>query len=277
MELGIVQIPEEQYFADPGMNSGALAEILRSPRHYWIKYVKKKKFKESPALRKGRLFHLSILQPWEALDRFVISPKFDRRTTKGKEEEKDFLANLKPSALVLSEDEYEQFGSMAENVLANKFLCNLLKDGVREHSMFWDRDGLRCKGKVDFMTKDGIVADLKTTRNAAPIPFSKSVVNYNNDLQAAWYLDGLSRITGSRKKSFIWIAVENETPYEIGIHVASPSMIQLGEEKYEKALRAYNECVAKNDWPGYSKSAVTLEPPSWAVSQIMEEIEYDGN
>jgi hypothetical protein len=89
---------------------------------------------------------------------------------------------------------------------------NLLYDAssLIEHTGFFEIEGTPCKVRPDlYNSKDsGIVLDLKTTIDASPKGFAKSVRQYGYLFQAAWYMTALAsygrktqaiRILGSGK------------------------------------------------------------------------------
>ena len=122
-----------------------------------------------------------------------------------------------------------------------------------------------CKIRPDKLPGNGICVDIKTTDDASPEGFSKSCANYGYHIQAAFYLEGLTRITGEQHDTFVFIAVEKTPPYGIGVYYASHDFIAKGRELMGKALDIYSECLKTNLWPCYSAEAKELNLPRWAV------------
>jgi exodeoxyribonuclease VIII len=126
------------------------------------------------------------------------------------------------------------------------------------------------------LTKDGsIVVDLKTTEDASPAGFRKSIGQWRYGVQAAWYLHSLEQATGIRPSQFIFIAVEKKAPYAVACYAADEEMIQLGMETAMRDLQRIAECRTAERWPGYSDQIEMISLPAWmtgskATAQIQE-------
>ena len=110
----------------------------------------------------------------------------------------------------------------------------------------------------------GVIVDLKTTRDASPDGFAKSVAQYRYHVQAAFYSDGYKAAFGEAPRGFVFIAVETEPPYLVAVYVASETMTSRGRIEYQTDLDTFRECLATDTWPGYSSSPLTLDLPKWA-------------
>jgi exodeoxyribonuclease VIII len=135
---------------------------------------------------------------------------------------------------------------------------------VIEQSIFWDADGIACRCRPDAVTERGVILDLKTTRDASPEGFAKSIAQYRYHVQAAFYSDGYKAAFGEAPRGFVFIAVETEPPYLVAVYVASETMTSRGRIEYQTDLDTFRECVATDTWPGYSSSPLTLDLPKWA-------------
>ena len=124
--------------------------------------------------------------------------------------------------------------------------------------------GLQCKCRPDWLTDDGsLIIDLKTTEDASPKGFEKSVGNWRYHVQAAWYLHGIEQASGTRPDQFIFICVEKKPPYAVAVYAADPEMIEIGWQQAQRDLEVLATCKAANAWPGYSDQIETISLPRW--------------
>lgn len=157
---------------------------------------------------------------------------------------------------------------MAEAVLAHAGARSILEsDGAVEQSMFWTQDDVPMRGRVDKVatTTDGlhVLADLKTTVDANPATFGKSVANYGYHLQAATYPEAWQILTGE-PTSMLFIAVEKEPPHLVSLIVLDEYAVQVGSERMADARRIWRECTDTGHWPAYPSELTTVYLPRWA-------------
>lgn len=111
-----------------------------------------------------------------------------------------------------------------------------------ERAIFWSfpcrNMSLQCKAKVDFVTKDKCLFDLKTV----PVleDMEKQIDNFRYDLQLSFYLYGWEEKYQTKIKDVCILAVEKNPPYEWRI-------FRLGEDYLERGryggLTRYKESV----------------------------------
>ena len=61
-------------------------------------------------------------------------------------------------------------------------------------------------------------------------------MNYGYHISAAWYMWGIELATGIKPEEFIWVAIEKEAPFGIGVYKADTELLQYGSELCEEAL-----------------------------------------
>jgi exodeoxyribonuclease VIII len=257
--------PFEKYKESPGLNAHGIIALNKSPLHYHSEYILKKNKKVTPALDFGHKMHAALLEPSMFKERVIVSPKFDKRTKKGKEELTEFESTLKPDSIVVTQEQADQLTGMLKSILNHKIASGLLKNGIAEHSGYFYREGILCKIRPDYLRSDGVVIDLKTTMDASMKTFQRSIVNYNWHIQAAWYNYGSKIITGRQKDIFIYLAVEKTEPFACAVYVADPTILEKGEIECDKAFYKYKECLKTNRWPGYQVEAENISLPYWAM------------
>lgn len=147
-----------------------------------------------------------------------------------------------------------------------------------------------------------IIVDLKTTEDASPEGFAKSMANYRYDVQHAYYMDGtrlaleqgkctppqkgtaelsvywIDPVTGvlcrcrpdfwnGYPKRFAFIAVEKKPPHAVAVYVLDSDGVDIGRAQYQHDLRIYAECLRTNEWPGYGDKIQTISLPAWHANK----------
>lgn len=282
----IPQIDENQaYHADTTrISKSGLDLIARSPAHYYAAYLdpNREPRKTSAALIAGSVSHLTLLEPHLFASQYFIlddaakvqeiggaSP---RTTTKYKEWKAGILA-ANEGKTEISLETYKAVNRMIANVQAHPAAKLLFKPGGKaEERIDWiwqgyDQDGnpiqVRCKIKPDWQAANGFIVDLKTTEDASPSGFLRSVYKYRYHVQSAYYIDGYTQRNGVEPRGFIFIAVEKSPPYAVALYFATPEMIQAGRSTYERDLRTYHHCLQTNEWHGYPTQIMPLDLPTW--------------
>jgi exodeoxyribonuclease VIII len=150
--------------------------------------------------------------------------------------------------------------AMAGSVRSHQAAAALLRDGKAEQSFWWDDTptGLRCKCRPDWYTGNTIV-DLKTTTDASPKGFARSVAQWRYHVQQNHYL------AGTFADRFVFIAVEKTYPYAVGVYELDETAALHGEAERRNNLQTIADCRAIAEWPGYGNTIQPLSLPNWAL------------
>jgi hypothetical protein len=247
------------YHADPAVSASHLHAIARSPYHYWSRYLDPKRSPVEPtaAMRLGSLVHCAVLEPDELSARYTIAP--DRRTKAGKEQAERMAA---AGIEAVTQSDMTLALSMAASVRVHPAAAALLAQGKAEQSFWWDDSatGLRCKCRPDWYYGTTVV-DLKTTTDASPSGFARSIATFRYHMQASHYLTGLH---GAER--FVFIAVEKTAPYAVAVYELDAAALAAGNELRQRDMRVIADCQATKEWPGYGDDCQTLSLPSWALT-----------
>jgi exodeoxyribonuclease VIII len=103
----------------------------------------------------------------------------------------------------------------------------------------------------------GVIVDLKTTVHAGQ-EFAHSVRKYRYHLQAAMY-SRIAQLCGIDNCAFIFVAVERDFPYGVGVYELSQEDMDNGLNLYYGLTRRLVECEDTNQWPGYTTGVETLK------------------
>jgi exodeoxyribonuclease VIII len=257
------------YHRHSAVSKSHLDQIAKSPLHYWARYVDPNRVvpEPTPAMAIGSAVHTHVLEldQWDA--RYVTAPEgINRRTNAGKAEW-DAFEVASTGRTVLAKADAELVMRMGHSVFAHPAAAMLLAmPGKAETTHMWtdQATGLRCKCRPDWLTDDhSLIIDLKTTEDASPAGFRKSIANWRYHVQAAWYLDGIEKATGTRPDQFIFVVVEKRAPYACAVYAADAEMIQIGAEAAARDLDVLATCRAADAWPGYSDQIETISLPPW--------------
>ena len=185
--LNPLPVDNAEYHSNPAVSASHLKEIARSPQHYWTRFVDPNRVVTPPtaAMQLGTALHTHVLEldQWDAT--VAVAPDgIDRRTKAGKESWAAFEAEAK-GKIVLSSADADQIQQMGRAVFLHPAASMLLSfKGKAETSWFWTdaNTGLECKCRPDWLLDDGsVIVDLKTTEDASPRGFHRSVAQYRSE------------------------------------------------------------------------------------------------
>lgn len=162
---------------------------------------------------------------------------------------------------VITQKEDDKSALMVERMLKDSRIKSVL-DGADFSVMvlgrYKDREtGIEVpvKGLIDVVpvnTYRDSIADIKTAKDGNPAGWSKTIFEYDYDVQAALYLDLYETATGEGRNRFIHLISENQPPHEPERSAVSSEFINEGRAVYIDALKLYCRCLAENSWPSAS-------------------------
>lgn len=253
-------LPADIYHAIPACGSGDVKRLLRSPAHY-----RAGSQPASDALEVGHSLHLSVFEPARFAAEVVAAPKVDRRTTAGKAAYAAFEAEH-AGKTVLSAADMDVVLQASAAVRSHRGAATLLDAGAPEVSLQWAdaATGTPCKARIDWLRPDGVLLDLKSTRDASPDGFAREIVRYGYHLQAAHYLTGARTVLAEPVSAFVLIGVEKEPPYAVGVYVLDDDAVVRAAERVSVALARWAECTSAGAWPAYGDLIQPIQLPAWA-------------
>jgi hypothetical protein len=259
----------EDYHLAPEIGNSGLTGINRSVAHFLHSRAASDDAPLSAPLLEGQAMHCRFLEPADFDNRFAFCPAgLDRRTKAGKEAYREFLEEAE-GKLILTDDQNQRGAEMAELLNSHQRVSELvdLKTGHAEVSIFWDHAGIGCKARPDYVSPDGkILVDLKTTVDASPETFAKSIVNFGYHRQAAWYLQGWRRVTGFHA-DFVFAVVEKQPPHGIACYTLDEAALAEGWLQCRNILAKYRSFLSEPEEArnaGYSTDIQELTLPRWA-------------
>jgi hypothetical protein len=268
--------PMLDYHRWSAASNSRLTKLLRSPAH--LKAYLDEPDDDSNALTMGRAAHSCILEPDDFAKLYGRSSGADRRTKAGKQEWDDLLTEF-GVGYVLKPDDYDAALKMRDAVRAHASASKLLAGGGDvEFSVVWDARyeeedpsaAARCKARLDKFSPviaGGVVVDIKTTRDASPREFERSIFTHGYHRQGAMYLEA-ARAAGLDAQHFVIIAVEKEAPFAVAVYRLTEGALDAGLEQFAALLKTYAICDALGSWPAYPETVVDIALPTYAWSQL---------
>jgi hypothetical protein len=172
----------------------------------------------------------------------------------------------------VSEEQAARVERVKEAVFEHAVVQMLRQHGGCEVSLIWERDGLPCKARLDKLIRGAdcptTILDLKKIGSCKGTEehLVTDIRKWRYDFQAAWYVDGATRLLGE-SPLFAWIFTEDAEPFDVCPLWASDRMLEVGRCKVEAAWRTYLHCVQTDTWPGYCGEIREVDPADWEMKR----------
>lgn len=275
-------LPADEYHRVLGLTKSGLSMLRKSPAHFW-NWLSSPPEPPSKAMNLGTATHTLVFEPHKWQDEITVIPAdapkkatLAQRNAKKPSEEAvasmawwdKFDAETHGRALITAEEEV-QARAMAQAVLNHSEVAPLLKhpSAKAERSLMCVEKvngiDISCKGRCDLITMDNtVIVDLKTCEDASPEAFGKSFMSFGYWLQAVHYLK-IAQKAGLPTQRFIFIAVEKNPPYSVALYELDEQSLEKSIKIRERLLAVLADCIARNEFPAYSKGVTPLTLPPW--------------
>jgi hypothetical protein len=265
----------EDYHAAPGASASRLKQLKRSAAH--MKYAMDNPQEPTPAMIIGSATHSAILEPDLFVREWGRIPEGDGRSKAVKEAKAELIVQF-GAGQILKPDVYDNILAMRDSVLGNALSLDLLDGADTETSHYWTENGVDCKARIDALPREdsrwnNCVVDIKTTANAHPDEFRRSVGNFSYHIQASHYLSATRGVGVWERARFIFIVVERDAPHCVAIYELDEDALELGRETRDFLLGQWALCEAEeaaggpDAWPGFPVEIQELSLPGWAYTQ----------
>jgi len=270
----ILDLPDDAYHSLPELSSSQAKALLESPARF--NYWRNKRRPEKKTYDVGHAVHAKVLGTGAT----VVAIPDDLLATNGAistKAAKEWVEQARAEGKVpMKADELRPIEEMSEAVLRHETASVLFSQPGNPEVSILSTDpntGVGVRARFDYLpyprSPRAIALELKTTDDASPEAFVKSIIEYGYDLSHEWYRDTYRWATGEEVE-FAFIVVEKRPPYLVAHYRLPESFIAMGSRKAIEARAQYAEYTASGVWPGYSPEIVPLEPPMWAVIQHEE-------
>lgn len=200
-------LDEDVYHRDPALGSGDMRSLRRSAPDFWwnsrMNSAREDDADDTPARIFGRAVHRLVLEGEKAFDKeYARVPDQDKDASASEKGQatkaaKALLARTKPFATMLAAKDYDRVVIAGAMITKHPALSRSFVDGIPEVSVFWERNGIMRKARIDYLKPAG-VGDLKSITNLlnAPLPHAcrSQIASYRYDIQAAHYLEARARM-----------------------------------------------------------------------------------
>lgn len=261
-------VPEGTYHARVmGLASKhALDLVRRSPAHYraWVDGAEDR---DTDALRFGRAFDCSLLEPERFAVDYVVEPAFGDCRKKENKANRDAWRDVNKGAVWLAKDEHDACLAMARAIRAHSRASRLLIEGTSQVTARWRDESteIECKARLDYYSPGRrLIVDVKTAENAGYSAFAKAAANYGYHRQAAFYLDGL-RSLGAPAEHFVFIVVEKSAPYAVATYMLSAEDLHKGRSTIRDDIETLADRLERDVWDAYPEDIQVLNLPAWAA------------
>ena len=248
----VYDMPSDEYHASKALGSTSITALADPELSLSDVYYRLHNREQKPEYDVGTLGHALILE--NSIEDVITLVPYDSYRTKAAREARDEA--YKNGLIPVNESEattmLDPLYAIRDEVMNHPIAGPLLTGGHAEVSMFWEQDGVECKGRLDYWKPDqGIAVDLKLLRSAAPNDVRKQISDLGYYLQRVHYMNGVQKLTGFRPEWY-WVTVAKEPPYSVSVHVMDEQTDDAAQMRINYALQRYKQAMEANHWPGYT-------------------------
>ena len=256
------------YDAEAGLRVSSVKSMAKSPLQFHWDWDHPRA--SSDAMCWGTAVHTLILEPGNFADEVACWYGADRRTKAGKSAWAEFQEES-VGKIILKEDEYNGVLTAGRRASADPLIAPLMRSGNREVCGWTVEDGFQCKFRADWLTVEGQLVDVKTTRNIEPHKFSRNFFTFGYHIQLGLYSHWLKRLTGHEWPACV-VAIENHPPYDCAVYPVADMILDMGRAAGLGLIGEIRDCLDRDEWPGVSRgNSVPIEVPQWVLES--EELE----
>lgn len=276
------QIDSAIYHSDalteqPSLSASIAVELVtKSPAHAKAAHPRLNPYlvrEDKAAYDLGTAVHALLLEQRAPLDVIKIIEGYDTWKSPKAREERDYWRDqgFVPLLSKLFDDVVAMVAAAERQIGEHAASPALLSDGKPEQTLVFELDGVACRSRVDWLRNDNtVIEDLKTSsRSADPHQFSRNLYQHGYDVRASFYRRAVRALSGV-DATFRWIVIETAAPYALSVVTPGPDVLALGDDKVDKALNLWRECLATDMWPGYDRRVATAELPVFEEIKWME-------
>jgi len=244
---------KSEYDSIEGLNWSTLKLMENTPARARHLFDHPEENKDKAAFISGRAVHCKILEPYRFDDEYIFQPNFgDGRTKDAKRDKAEWLLSIPDGAQIISEADFRMAERCADYARNDDELQSIFTGGEYEKIVTWEIEGVKCKGRIDFL-KDRVV-DLKLTRHDSVEAIMRDAEKYNYHGQVSWYHDGCVKaglISGEVLPLLVFIHSSHGSGFvdKLVMDMVNGTY-DYGRRKYQKYLSRYLNCTESGWWPG---------------------------
>ena len=230
-------------------------------------------FKDSPAMRWGRICHAGILEPaWFAENIKVCD------LSKNTNAYKAIIEAATNPDTILSTKEIKKVEVMRAAFQANRDAMEVVEGMTFEFTLQWESDTYgAAKARVDGVRRDCML-EYKTCKDASERSFFSTAVRLGYDLGGGWYRHGAKACAVVDNPAYVFVVQETDAPYEVAVYEAPQTFLEIGYSKAEAIAKRYRECERTGIWTGIQPNGrAELVLPDWYIGGSELVIDMESN
>lgn len=257
----------DKYRQAEGLSGSRLGLLHQCPQKF--KYEQDNPKEPTEAMRFGSLCHMAVLEPHLLSSQIAVAPQhcIDGKKQHRELDDKKLKAYTNfvaenPGVQCMLYKEYQDLMDQMEAFNSNPDCANIMAaKGTVEMPVFWEEEGVKCKGKLDkYLSELNVITDFKTTNDASPKQFYWKVTDFGYLLQLAHYQAGVRATLGlDAYPGVLIMAQETDAPYVSQVYEVPQVEIDQAHERRRELLAIYKTCKGTGIWPGYGEGILTLE------------------
>jgi len=265
----------------PSISSSGLRSFIQRPSLYWAfspynanRYEKP----ENKAFDFGKAAHHLLLEGAAGFaERFAVSP-FENFRSKEAQAWRDRMIEFRKP--IVTNDDLVTIERMRDSLAKHPVIKGGIFDGHVELSMLARFGNVWLRARPDVVPRhEGDFADLKTTTSIAFEDLERAIYNHGYYVQAAVVRMVARAVMGEgfNFNGFAFVFVEKAPPYDVRIVQLKPEAIDLGERQARQALRDFERCIERMEWPseeGDDPGIGYIGLPGWATPRVETDIRH---
>lgn len=265
--------PEDRsYDAIEAVNWSTLVHLATSPK--MLRWRLDHPRPDTREFQLGRAIHCAIFEPRRFASSYVVAPDFGNLREKASRTKRaEWLLDLPRDVEVMAGEEHALALRCAEAVLEHPIAADLLRGGRGEEVITWtdEETGLRCKGRVDWITPIWLL-DLKSTRHTTLGAMGRDCASRLYHGQLAFYHRGAiaARVLPRDAELPRVILVQTVEPFDVAPARLSHEHFERGVNLCREFLGTYAACQLSDLWPGLAPGLIDLPLPAWTPGRELE-------
>lgn len=226
---------------------------------------------EKQAFRLGRAAHKLILEGEDACRaEFLVGGPLNEKTGRSfGHGSRAFARWLEEFGLapdrIITPSEAADIRGMHAAVRAHPEASGLLSDGWPERSAEAGLAGLACRARFDWLRRDGLAVDLKTTADIGR--FEEDARRFGYLHQFAFYRE-VARLAGAGDLRMAAVVVEKQAPFRVGVWHFPEAVLAPYAAENAAAIASLKRCLATDSWPTGYESARNFPAAAFALPRV---------
>src|SRR3990167_9094048 len=168
--------------------------------------------------------------------------------------------------------EVEQMVKTAKDYLETTELAGLFAHhGDAETTLIWDKNGMLCKARPDWLATDRKVSlSYKTTAGSAqPDAWIRTQLP-GYDMGIVFYEQGIRTACKVESTRVVTLVQEQKPPFSCSLIGLAPAWQAMAASKLARAMMIWSRCLLDGKFPAYPVQICYAEPKPWQMAEQEE-------